>query len=427
MRYATTGNFVGNTITLMVGTIIAQIISIIISPILTRLYTPNDFGVVALYISLSSILGILATSRYDLAIMLPKEDKDAINIAILSIIITISISIITFITVLLFKEDIAKILNSREIAEWLYLLPVSVAIIGIAAVVSCWANRKSLYPILSLNKILAAAVTSGMSLMMGLLKAGANGLIIGSILGYGTSTAVLTYRVWNLDKEKVVYVGKKAIGEQAKRYYKFPLYSLPSELVNMAAQQSPIILLNIFFTPTITGFFSLTQRVLAMPIILISQSVLSVFRDRASKDFNAHGNCREIYLKTLKYLLLFSIGPFITFYLISPWLFPFVYGKQWSEAGKYAQILCPLFFFRFISNPLSYVLFIMEKQKFDLLGQILLLLFSVISISVGGHLNSPKLSIIFFSVSYSIIYIFYLVSSYHFSKGNSILKSNRDK
>ena len=64
-------NFASDVLTLAGGTTFAQILTILSVPILTRLYGPEDFGVWALYISITSIITVIACMRYEYSIMLP--------------------------------------------------------------------------------------------------------------------------------------------------------------------------------------------------------------------------------------------------------------------------------------------------------------------------------------------------------------------
>jgi O-antigen/teichoic acid export membrane protein len=202
----------------------------------------------------------------------------------------------------------------------------------------------------------------------------------------------------------------------AKRYYKFPLYAVPSDFLNSAAQQVPVLLLSNYFGMTVVGFYALTQRVLSLPLSFLAASMTDVFRQRASSDFAKTGDCRRIFVKTFKSLLAFAAGPSVLFFLLAPWLFSVAFGSKWRVAGEYAQLMAPLFFLRFVVSPLTYVFYIAEKQYYDLAGQVILLVCSLASIRVGALYNSPKLSISLFSGCYSAVYLAYLVASFAFSR-----------
>jgi O-antigen/teichoic acid export membrane protein len=136
--------FTRNVLTLMTGTTIAQAIPIAISPILTRIYSPEDFGVFALFVAITSIFGTIANGRYELAIMLPKKDEDAINIFALGFIITTFISLLLLILVLIFQDKIVDILKNEDIRVWLYFVPLAVFFVGLYNILNYFNNRKTI-------------------------------------------------------------------------------------------------------------------------------------------------------------------------------------------------------------------------------------------------------------------------------------------
>ena len=137
--------FSKNVLTLVTGTTIAQAIPIAISPILTRIYTPEDFGVLALFISITTILGTIANGRYELAIVLPKRDNNALELTALSIIITMGFSLLLVILVILFHDSLLSYLNNDRFSFWLYLIPLSVLLFSLFNILNYYHTRKKEY------------------------------------------------------------------------------------------------------------------------------------------------------------------------------------------------------------------------------------------------------------------------------------------
>jgi len=154
-----------------------------------------------------------------------------------------------------------------------------------------------------------------------------------------------------------------------------------------------------------------------MPVSLLSTTVLDVFKQRATEDYNKYGNCEDIFVKTFKKLVLLGIFPFTILGIYAPELFAFVFGQDWQVAGEFAQIMTPMIFLKFITNPLSYTFFIANKQNINLVGQIILFSLMLTAIYIGVKLNDEYLIVKLFSISYSIMYILYLIISYQYSKG----------
>ena len=186
--------FLKSVFTLMTGTTIAQAIPIIASPILTRIYTPEDFGLLALYLSIVSIVGVGITARYELAIMLPKKNKDALNLVVLSIFVSLVISVIVFILVLVSGKSFASILGNELIYPWLYFVPFSLLLTGVYQSFNYWSNRNKKYRRLATNRVVQSTTTAGVNLGIGIIKKGPYGLILGNIISQTTSTLRLSLK-----------------------------------------------------------------------------------------------------------------------------------------------------------------------------------------------------------------------------------------
>jgi len=266
----------------MTGTTIAQAIPIAISPILTRIYTPEDFGVFALFLAIASIFGSIANGRYDLAIMLPKKDEDAINIFALGFIITTSLSLILFFLVVLFNDDFTKLLNNEEISKWLYFIPVAVFFTGLFNLLNYFNNRRKNYKDIANATIIKSIILAIVQLSVGFIKSGATGLISGQIL----SQMFANMRLFkNIIKDKVLLskITKVKIIVLAKRYKDFPKFSMWATLANILSLHLTNILISSFYSIATLGFYSLVQRVLGMPSALIASSIGQVFSNKPQK------------------------------------------------------------------------------------------------------------------------------------------------
>lgn len=185
----------------------------------------------------------------------------------------------------------------------------------------------------------------------------------------------------------------------------------------MVAARLPVL----FFTPTfgsrIAGLYMLTQQSISLPMQIVAGGIGDVFRQHASRDFTLNGNCRAIYIRTLKTLITISVLPFLIIAIIAPDLFSIVFGEEWRSAGGYARILSPMYFFQFISSPLSSMFMIAEKQRADIAWQICLLASTLASLATGWVVQSVHVSIAMFSATYSIMYLVNVYMTYRFSGG----------
>lgn len=401
--------FSRNVLTLMTGTTIAQAVTIAISPVLTRIFTPEEFGLFALYMSIVTIIAVIATGRYELAVMLPKKDEDAASLVLLSLIIAASISCATLLPILFFSEQIANFLGSAEIELWLYLTPASIFLVGAYNSLSYWTNRKKQYNLMSQYKVAQSASMATTQVLFGFTKKGTGGLIIGWFAGQLVALLFLARSVWVKDKEVFKKIKRiKTIG-LARRYKHFPIINSWSAFLNTASRQVPIILLTVFFSTAVTGFFSLAQRILQIPMSLLGQAIGRVYFEKASRLKNDENEIKRITLEIHKKLLLIGFFPVAIILLLGDHLFALVFGEPWRVAGEYAQFLSVWIFFVFVSSPLSHLMTIYEKHIESVVFNILLFTSRIAVLIISYWLAlSPELTIAIYGVAGAVIWLFFI-------------------
>ena len=408
-------DFNRNVLTLFSGTSIAQLIPIAITPILTRIYGPEDFGVFALYTSIVAILSVLATGRYELAILIPKKNVDAMNIG--AVAITLALIFSAFLTLMLVGagKQIRGFLNIEQLGYWIYLIPASISILAIYQVIYYLLNRQKLYKQMSMNKVIQQVGIGSSNIGIGFVNK-SMGLIVGTVIGQFISLVLIVKNLFNTSEVKLNQITLKGMRVQAKKYINFPKFLTLAHTLNVTSSNLATILFTKFFTVTAVGHFSMTQRILRFPLAIVGTAISDVFRQKAAEDLNTKGNCKVLYLKTLLTLTSLGIFPFVTLFMISPSLFSFVFGSDWRVAGEYARYLIPMLFLQFTTSPLSSLFMILEKQKLDLLWQVFLFSLTVTGILVGHFLfDSIEMSIILYSIAYCIMYLINGIMTYRFA------------
>ena len=396
-------------LTLMSGTLMAQIIMLAFIPILTRLYTPSEFGVYSLFFTFSSIIGTVSSLRYDQAIMLPKSNRDAQALVFLSILLTLAVTSILALVVIIFYDSFLEYFNQQAFLVWLF--PFSVMVIGIVQILNSYATRKEFYKKIASVKMVEAVTTvstQGASRYFFML----DGLIAGKFL----SNLFSLYQLlrYHLKKQtlQLKYLSRRRLRANSKRYENFPKYLSFSTLLNSLSQNVPILLFGSFFSPSVVGFYSLTTRVLQAPILLIADSTRSVFYQKASNMYARGEDITPLYFKTTIGLAKLFIVPMLIVLLFGPMLFEWFFGEEWRESGVIAQIVIVWFFFAFIAPPTSMMYNILNLQKFLLGLQIVTLSLRVVGIVAGYYLfDSYMVSLILFtliSIVHNLIFIAYL-------------------
>ena len=404
-----------NILTLMTGSTIANAIPVAISPILTRIYSPEDFGLLALFLAVTTIFGTIVNGRYELAIMLPKKDEDAINIVALGFIIMSLITLILFVIVIIFNEKIVHLLNNKDIGTWLYIVPLSIFLIGLFNLLNYFNNRKKHYKDIAKANIIKSITMVAFQIVVGYLREGAAGLISGQIASQMTANMKL---LTNIIKNKLLLskISKKKILQVAKRYKEFPKFSIAGALANKATGNLTNILISIFYNVSTLGFYSLVQRVLGVPSVLIGNSIGQVFFEEASKEKQLTGKAVKVFKSTVKKLFIIGAPSFGILFFIVEDLFAFVFGEEWRVAGGYARIMIPVFFIGFIVSTVSIVDSIFEKLFFYLCLQIGYLVSMTIALYLFKNYQFENLLIIIVIIS-CIHYLLHFIGLVFFVNG----------
>lgn len=407
-----------NVLTLMTGTTVAQAIPIAISPILTRIYSPDEFGHFAVYIAVSTIVSVLVTGRYELAILLPRQDKDALHITALAMALSIIMSAVLLLVVLFFAQPIAALLGDVALAPWLYWVPASTLLLGLYQSLNYWSNRKAQYKRLAISRTVQSGSTALAQLGSGIAGSGVVGLVGGQITGQALATGALARMIWREDRVLINTLRPQRSLALAKKYSDFPKFMILGQLANISSGYMPIFLLAIFYGSAIAGFYSLAQRVIMLPMALIGGAIGDVYRENAAITYKIKGDCYDIFLKTVAYLAVISFVAVLPIIFAGPEIFSLIFGENWREAGEMASILAIMIFFQGISSPISQTIFLARMLKFDLTWQVLRFFLSVLSLYVGYKFYGDyKISLIFFVISFSFLYVIHTMAQFYVAKG----------
>ena len=389
--------FIFNVLTLVSGTAISQGIILTVMPILTRIYTPEEFGNYALYLAIVSTISVVSSWKYELAIMLPKKDEDAQALLFVSSLITILMSLLILIVLFIFRNQLLQIFANIKVFIW--LIPLGVFGTGMLQVFSAWNTRNQFYRNVSGSRIVQSGTTAISQFSFWSLSSAGKGLIWGSITGFILSLLVLVYRSIKMNTIYLKSLSKEKILYNIKEYRNFPKYQSFSVLINSFSQHLPVMLLTVFYSPVVAGFYSLTHRALNTPARLIGGSVRQVFYEKASKIYGSGKSIKNIYEKVTLNLIKVTLIPYLAIGLFSRDIFSIVFGSDWITSGIYAQYII-FFIFTITVNPPSVMsIQILGMQKFHLKYEFFLAITRAVSIYVGfSFFNSHFASIGLFAL-----------------------------
>jgi len=406
-----------HVIILLQGTVIAQLIGVAMQLILRRMFTVSDFGIFALYGAAVGILATIATGRYEMAIVLPKDDKNARSIFRISLLISLLFNLFLVI-ILLFTGgllldvilsndliDPKEVTNINAVKYLIYCLPVGVFALSVYNAYNYLLTRNKEYRLLSNNRILQAITTNGSSVGFGALNTGFFGLFYGYILGLATSILFMA-----LSKAEILKGEVGDTRENLKKYADFPAKSLPSGLINMLALQLPTFFIFGFFGAKISGLYDIITRVLNAPITMVGKSVSQVFYQKITSDVNEGKPISGYIRKSTSRLFLFMLVPMALIFFFGEQLFSLVFGEEYRTAGKLASYFSVFFLVRFVYYSQSTLFAAVRKLGVEFRQNLIFLIVQLLSLVLGYHyFHDFEMTFLILSLSGTVCYIFFII------------------
>ncbi len=393
----------------MTGTTIAQAIPVLVSPILTRLYTPEEFGVFSLFTSIVSVIYVISTGRFEIAIPLPKDELDALSILLMALILLIFICILVTVIIIIFQPYLFNIFNIEASSFWFYIIPVAILFNGIYQILNNWNIRYSNFKYLSISKVIQSATVATFNIAIGYSKIYSFGLIIGSILGLLFSVLyifshskevvkLVRYNVSNIDFYKVFYT-----------YNHILIFNMPQSFFNILSSNIPVLLFSKYYTSDKVGYYSFANKLLMMPANIFSSAYAQVFFKRLNDVRD--DKVERVYLvkNTIFKILFISLPFFIFIFIYSEDIFSIVFGLEWAVAGLYAKFLIPMFYFRLVGSVVSMSTLVFGEEKKSFIIELYSITLRVSVLILGTVImNNIILTLFFYSLVSCLTTVFRL-------------------
>ena len=391
------------------GAALAWIIPVLASPILTRLYTPTDFGTFAVFMALVSSVIPAVCGKYEVAMVLPKSNIQGLHLLGISFRVAITISLIFLLIVLVFKNYLLTVLNARQLGEWIYLAPLALVSTGLMTAMNYFANRNKDYKNMAKGKIVNASFVAFTSIILGFFGLGFRGLLTGAITGLIAATIYFLFLYRKILSSDLLLWGKAKV-ELMKRYIDFPVYNASGGLLNGITVALPVFFLSHYFSESIVGYFSLVLRVANLPLSFISASVSEVNLKKIVDLVNMKTDVRPYLIKITIGLTAVVLLPTTILMIFSPSMFSFVFGEKWREAGVYMQILMPAMAVRFVSSTLSTTLGATQNNQLGAIWKITDFVVTVIVFSIfAPHRDIKSLLKVFVLMDIALYLFYYLL------------------
>lgn len=417
-KFLLISDFAKSAINLSFKSLIAQIIPLLLYPLLTKIYTPEEFGIGATLLSIVPILSVLSTGGYENAILISSNNNEANNVVKFILIRSFIVLIFFEIFLFFFKGNLFNFFEGYNYENLFYLIPI----LGFAASISIIFNELLIYnasfKALGNNKIINSTSTSIPKLFTKNFILFGNGIFLGEFIGKCSFAIYNLFKIYRYNNRIFSYFSFKEFKLIWVKYFDFQKFSMPDQLISNFGGAAPFLILSIYFAEKDLGYFSIASSLLTAPISVFTLSIRDVFRQKANKEFKLSGQCSHTYKVIFKIVFFSGLIGFLLMGISLPFLIDVVFGDSWKTITKYSLIQLPMFFFSFVSMSLSGVFAIVNKVKFSLFWQLYYTMTTIlglfVSIFIFDNFEYSLYCLVFVRCS---AYILYSYMSYDAAKG----------
>lgn len=394
-------DFVHSVSILVSGTALSQAVIVALTPLLTRLYTPEDFGVLSVYSSLMLTVAVITSLHYETAIPLPKKEKDAINLLALALFILLLNVMFATMVLALFKVPLMTLFNTEGLHKMIGFLPLSILGFGLFQVYQLWYLRDENYPQITKGKVRMNVSQVFSQTGLGLMASTSFGLIVGEVMGRLVGGGGMALASWKEVKKKKSFLSLKRMWELAVRYRRFPLVSSWSSLLSGLTSHLPMLFIAYALGVKAAGWYLLASRILALPDALLGYSVKQVYMAKSARMI--HADFLEfslLFWRMVKQMSVLSVSIYLPMTLLAPFVFPFVFGENWGDAGMFVQCMSILFLCQFVAGPVSATFILLEEQYIQVMCEGIRLVLLLLGMLVSNQfLQTPWQVVLCLSVA----------------------------
>ena len=386
----------------------AQAIGFALTPIISRLFTPADFGIFGSFNAVAGIIAAGITLDYSQAIMLPKEKKDALHLFFISCLSTIIITLLCLLASLIAPAYLIGLMKAP--GSWvLVLLVLTLLILGFNNALQSWCVRIKAFKQTSASQIVRSISSNGMQISFGCFKAGSAGLIISSVLADLFASVNLLYIFRSDFKSSEHKISWRRIKQLALEYSDFPIYSASRNVINALSMGLPVLLLTNYYGIAVAGAYAFADRILSAPMGLILSALRQVLFQKAAETDHHGGSLLSLFIKVTAGLFAIAVIPALILIIWAPLIFSIIFGHKWLVAGEFAGSLIIWLAFLFCNLPSVLFARILRLQRRLFIYDIILLAVRALVLVAGGIYMPASQTVFLFSIVGAIMNLIFIV------------------
>jgi O-antigen/teichoic acid export membrane protein len=383
---------------LAAGTAVSQLIAFAVAPLLSRLYSPADFGLFGVFISVAAMAAVIVTLRLDLAVVVPEADEEAMDVVGVGVLIAAAMTALSAALVLVAGDLLGQLLGEPGVVPLLALLPLYLGANGVFQMLNYWSTRTSHFARLSVAEMTRSVSVAGVQVAGGYLGTGAGGLALGQVFGQVVATCMLIVR--SAATNRTLFrrrLSVELVRQVFGRFRSFVVFGTPQALVNAINQGLPAFVLTVSFDAGIAGHYVMAQRLLSAPIGLLGRSTRQVLYPRLSRAMS-DGDALRVALRSTGLLAVAAAVPVAVVIAAGPAIYRFVLGNEWVLAGEFSRYLVLWLAVAFVNIPSVSLIPLLEMQRWHAAYEVVYLCARFAALLIGGSTGDALTGIILFSL-----------------------------
>ncbi|MGH2603396.1 MAG: lipopolysaccharide biosynthesis protein, partial [Dehalococcoidia bacterium] len=384
-------------------------------PVVTRLYSPDDYGTLAVFLSIGYVLAVVSALRYEAAIPVPADGRTAADLVVVSFLAVLLTSLATGLILWLADEPILRWSGVRDGTAFVWLLPLYVLGAGVYQVLNSWSVRIGAFASLARTNLVQGVVTATSQIALGVPGLGALGLLLGATAGQASGGGNLARLAWRRDRDNLRGISVARVKRAALSYRRFALFGAPATLIDAIGLSMPLLFVAALYGPGVAGWFALAQRLLGRPVELLSAAVSNVYTNETARLAREDPAALPAQFRKVVLSMFLVTAPFVVAAaLLAPATFPTIFGEDWAEAGVYVQVLAPMFLAHAMASPITGSLDILQRQDLYLVRELVRIGLLVVAVGTAVVFSAGAVvAILLLSVTGVISYAVYVgVSMY---------------
>lgn len=417
--------YLKNILVLSSGVGISQLIPLIALPFLTRFFSPYDFGILAIFLALTQLIAISSTLRLEMAVVLPKKNTDAAILCLNAFVLLVITSVLVFFILYFlwkFLENnnsfyfdklydikiwMSQLSNKNYFPFLIILVPFGSFFLGLYNILYAWNNRIEMYKNMSFSHLSHSIFSTPLSIFFYFTKLKIFALILGQIIGRFVACISLATSIIDEIKKidfKNIFINSRFL---VHFYKKFIIYETPQSILNFFSQKIILAFFTFSFGFFVVGVFDLADKIIGKPLGIISNSLKTVYYKRITTAQNKP----LIFVKSVVLMSLVCSVVIIPFFLLNNEFYIFLFGPNWGDTALFVKMLCPLLFFRFVSNVVTPSISYKMENQILLIWQIIYLV-ALLVLFLFFNFKSVNQMILTYSITGACMYLILGILSY---------------